>query len=181
MSWRKAPILLTAALLVLVGMTSPAQAAPGLSATALTQSATAREIFSPLEIAVIERTFTPQEITQLVDALEPAPPSTGMVTAAAARPSVARRVVPNGCTRSPNRFIRANFRPAYDAHDRCYGSSRNRFDCDKVFVQNLQYACRNAYPWYHPARGYCYQATGVYYTAVRAVGDDYYKGTGQNN
>lgn len=182
MPHRKILAMLVAVLLIGLGLATPAMAASGTAKTSISQSAAARQVFSPAQRALIDRTFTQQEIAQLLQVATATPPPNGMVSAAAAaRPSVARKVVPNGCTRSPDRFIKANFRPACDAHDRCYGSSRNRLDCDKVFVQNLQYACRLAYPWYNPARGYCYQATGVYYTAVRAVGDDYYKGTGRNN
>ncbi|GAA0966884.1 hypothetical protein [Frigoribacterium faeni] len=54
-------------------------------------------------------------------------------------------VVPNGCTLSPDRWGNANFRPACDKHDICYGSKMNRKDCDLQFRTNLMNICIATY------------------------------------
>lgn len=99
MPHRKILAMLVAVLLTGLGLATPAMAASGTAKTSISQSAAARQVFSPAQRALIDRTFTQQEIAQLLQVATATPPPNGMVSAAAAaRPSVARKVVPNGCT-----------------------------------------------------------------------------------
>lgn len=88
----------------------------------------------------------------------------------------------NGCSYSPDRFGKFNFRPACDAHDRCYGrnSRVNRLDCDNRFLSDLRRICNNTRAT-NPEKDACRSVTGGYYSAVRAFGGRFYQGRGLNN
>ncbi|MFI6026592.1 phospholipase A2 [Amycolatopsis magusensis] len=86
----------------------------------------------------------------------------------------------DGCTFSPDSFFGANFRPACDAHDKCYsrGSGTPRLVCDQAFHSALTVACVNTFPSPHPMRIQCTQAAMGYYVAVRQYGRSHYEGYG---
>jgi hypothetical protein len=86
--------------------------------------------------------------------------------------------VPPAIIRFLNRFKDANFEPACNAHDKCYGTCRNtQKSCDDRFLDDLQAICQATYgrdDWEH--RSVCLsQSRGVYYRAVRAVGRTFYE------
>ncbi|MEZ5102330.1 MAG: hypothetical protein R3C15_21520 [Thermoleophilia bacterium] len=54
---------------------------------------------------------------------------------------------PKGGPKFPDKVGRADFRPACDAHDICYGTCRSDRDaCDAQFARQLKRACQRAYP-----------------------------------
>lgn len=90
---------------------------------------------------------------------------------------------PDGCTRVPDGYGAANFKPACDKHDKCYGSSTDRITCDKKLRSNLKSACKAAYPNLTlptVAEDYNkYMAmSNIYYEGVRKFGKKHYAGSG---
>lgn len=85
----------------------------------------------------------------------------------------------NGCTGVPDSWVRADFKPACDAHDVCYsaGSPRSRLDCDNALRADLVLACDAAYGGapQHPS---CVAQADRYYQGVRALGGQFYEGAG---
>ncbi|MFK4482913.1 phospholipase A2 [Curtobacterium sp. AB7] len=91
------------------------------------------------------------------------------------------RAAPNGCTKSPDRIFLANFKPACDAHDICYGknSKTSRLNCDKALKANMLKACYAAYGGKVGAvLAGCPAWAGVYYAFVRKYGKSHYVGKG---
>ncbi|MGH3758020.1 phospholipase A2 [Actinophytocola sp.] len=86
----------------------------------------------------------------------------------------------DGCTKVPDSYLGANFRPACDKHDNCYSSdsSTDRLDCDKRLAVNLVKACKAEFGKYNPLRYSCIDMAGKYYLGVRAFGESHYDGTG---
>ncbi|QWF84933.1 phospholipase A2 [Amycolatopsis sp. CA-230715] len=90
------------------------------------------------------------------------------------------RVYGDGCTRVPDSFGWANFRPACDKHDKCYGKSSHtsRKNCDRALLGNLRKACAKAYSSWNPLRYNCFDVSNVYYVGVRNFGRSHYQGKG---
>ena len=90
---------------------------------------------------------------------------------------------PNGCSYSPDRWFKANFKPTCDNHDRCYASnsSKDRLTCDQTFHSGLNRACYVAYSRTTVRLNTCYGVAATYYAAVRNFGSGSYKGKGKNN
>lgn len=86
----------------------------------------------------------------------------------------------DGCTRVPDSYLGANFRPACDAHDLCYGSnsSTDRLQCDRRLLDDLVVACKDEFGKYNPLRYSCLDMATKYYLGVRAFGRSHYDGTG---
>lgn len=86
----------------------------------------------------------------------------------------------DGCTRVPDSYLGANFRPACDAHDQCYstGSTTDRIVCDKRLAADLVVACKAKFGKYNPLRYSCIDMSGKYYLGVRAFGRSHYDGQG---
>lgn len=123
----------------------------------------------------------------------------GGLVAVAARPSgpVAAAICPdrvpkpgfkpqtNGCGDSsflgglvPNGWNRATFKPACDAHDRCYGTcNANRAGCDRDFLKDLYQACDRAYRGTQEQgfRDRCRSRAHTYYEAVFRRGQTPYE------
>lgn len=90
---------------------------------------------------------------------------------------------PDGCTNVPDGYGAANFKPACDKHDKCYGSSADRITCDKKLRSNLKAACKAAYPNLilpGVAEEYnkCMAMSNIYYEGVRKFGKKHYAGSG---
>jgi hypothetical protein len=65
----------------------------------------------------------------------------------------------------PQGFYGADFRSACAAHDACYGTCADRYDCDQAFLQNMYSACDNSY---NPQA--CYRQAEHYYMMTRMFG-----------
>ncbi|MCF2710151.1 hypothetical protein I6E37_00215 [Schaalia hyovaginalis] len=89
----------------------------------------------------------------------------------------------DGCTWSPDRWGAANFRPACDRHDACYGpnSLSSRKVCDDQFYVQLQNVCIATYRDQAVQKNACLGVALAYYQAVRQFGASHYQGKGQNN
>jgi hypothetical protein len=94
--------------------------------------------------------------------------------------ATARASYGDGCTKVPDSYLGANFRPACDAHDLCYGSdsTTDRLVCDKRLAADLVVACKNKFGKYNPLRYSCIDMSGKYYLGVRAFGRSHYDGKG---
>jgi hypothetical protein len=79
----------------------------------------------------------------------------------------------DSCNFVPDSFGLANFAPACDAHDVCYGSSADRLTCDLLFLAQLQAAC-NVYPAGSPLRLTCNTIASIYFVGVRLFGAPFY-------
>lgn len=135
--------------------------------------------FTKAEIQEIKEISTQSEITELVNLIEN---PTGLTPKAFTPPEgIAVAAAPNGCTLSPDRWGRANFKPVCDRHDICYTSATNRKTCDSRFLSGLKSVCTKSYPNQKIRRGACLKIADTYYTAVRAAGSRFYKGSGRNN
>lgn len=90
---------------------------------------------------------------------------------------------PNGCSYSPDRWFKANFKPTCDSHDRCYSSSsyENRLTCDQMFIAGLNTSCYVAYRGTAVRLSTCQGVALTYYAAVCNLGSCNYKGKGLNN
>ncbi len=61
--------------------------------------------------------------------------------------------------------------PACNHHDLCYDTcGRVKHDCDETFNRELRAICDAGNPKDSPARNDCYNATNVYYRAVKFLG-----------
>jgi thiol-disulfide isomerase/thioredoxin/uncharacterized membrane protein YphA (DoxX/SURF4 family) len=76
-----------------------------------------------------------------------------------------------------DRFKEANFRPACDAHDICYGTcTRRQAECDARLLNDLRAICRATYSVDEfERRGVCLSQARAYYRAVSASGRDFYE------
>jgi hypothetical protein len=76
----------------------------------------------------------------------------------------------------PDSYMAANFKPACDEHDRCYGTcNSNRNVCDRNLRRDMQRACDEAYPQhedFYDHAGVCHSRTNAYYNAVNDRGND---------
>jgi len=79
----------------------------------------------------------------------------------------------DSCNFVPDSFGLANFVPACDAHDVCYGSSTDRLTCDLLFLGQLQAAC-TVYPEGSPLRLTCNTIASIYFVGVRLFGTPFY-------
>lgn len=110
-------------------------------------------------------------------------PTTVTPSDAGTEPQVSTRAFkPNGCTLSPDRWFKANFKPACDKHDYCYVNKKhiNRDTCDYRFLQDLNAICNAAYTDSRD-KARCRGKASIYYAAVRTAGWAFYKGNGKNN
>lgn len=91
---------------------------------------------------------------------------------------------PNGCSFSPDKWGKANFKPVCDKHDICYskGSKTSRKSCDQKFLAGLLGVCSKTYEPKKHAVKYtaCSSVAGGYYQAVRKLAKSYYKGSGSS-
>ncbi len=75
----------------------------------------------------------------------------------------------------PNRFFRANFKPACDFHDICYETCRkNKAYCDRRFHRLMQEECRGVYQVGY-RRQACLAQARNYYAAVSLGGGNAYE------
>ena len=85
--------------------------------------------------------------------------------------------VPPAITNFLNRFKEANFTPACNAHDVCYGRCRETQErCDDLILKDLQAICRATYgldDFEH--RGVCLSQARQYYRAVSTTGRKFYE------
>jgi hypothetical protein len=79
----------------------------------------------------------------------------------------------DSCNFVPDSFGLANFAPACDAHDVCYGSAADRLTCDLLFLAQLQAAC-TVYPEGSPLRLTCNTIAIIYFVGVRLFGAPFY-------
>lgn len=99
-----------------------------------------------------------------------------------APPSIAEHNVVDGCGSGPTGSVTpngvfANFEPACNNHDRCYGKLGNsRLGCDNRFYNEMLDRCESTYSdiWEYPSLQACYANLELYYQAVRAFGGDAY-------
>jgi hypothetical protein len=79
----------------------------------------------------------------------------------------------------PDSYGDANFKPACDEHDRCYGKCKsNRDVCDRNLRRDMERACNNAYPQHEDFfdhRGVCSSRTNKYFDAVHSLGKGPYE------
>lgn len=81
-----------------------------------------------------------------------------------------------------NRFGEANFKPACNAHDTCYGDCRrSQESCDAEFRDRLKSICIATYPDNFDERGQCIGRSKDYYLAVRTRGRDAYEKAQREN
>lgn len=83
----------------------------------------------------------------------------------------------NGCGPSgfgwgvPDSFGRANFTPACNRHDRCYGTcNENRMKCDFLMRKSMKAACKRAYRDNRKWRARCNGVANLYFNKVRESG-----------
>ncbi|WP_370947083.1 phospholipase A2 [Amycolatopsis sp. cg5] len=97
-----------------------------------------------------------------------------------AAPASTVRIMTDGCTKVPDSFFGANFKPACDTHDRCYSrtSTTSRLNCDKRLFTDLTKACTSKFGKFNPLRYECVKMAGVYYTGVRNLARSHYHGKG---
>jgi hypothetical protein len=85
--------------------------------------------------------------------------------------------VPAWITHILDGFKEADFRPACNAHDVCYGRcGETQERCDKELRDDLQAICRATYgtdDFEH--RGVCVNQAGKYYKAVSSIGSTFYE------
>ena len=85
----------------------------------------------------------------------------------------------------PNRpFGMANFKPACDTHDLCYGNcGKEKDSCDKAFLVDMQSACEERWMYLSVdpepmanvlAKLACYKTAQMYYEAVAKAGNSAY-------
>ncbi len=106
--------------------------------------------------------------------------TSGMATANPVNGGVVAQVRGDGCTKVPDSYFGANFRPACDKHDKCYSrnSSTDRKVCDQQLLRNLVKACKDKFGKFNPLRYSCVDMAGVYYAGVRNLGRSHYHGHG---
>ena len=84
----------------------------------------------------------------------------------------------DSCTAVPDNFGLANFAPACDAHDLCYGSSIDRLQCDLALFASMRVECDRVYGANPGLRLTCYAVAAIYFIGVRIFGAHFYTGTG---
>lgn len=98
-------------------------------------------------------------------------------------PSQAVHTEVNGCGSgltgriTPNGFL-ANFEPACNDHDLCYGIlGETKESCDDRFLIKMRQRCKSTYDdwWEKPSRYICYENAQLYYEAVNRFGGDAYR------
>lgn len=138
-----------------------------------------QENFNEQELAEIQDFLTQSEVQHLSDTLISPDNLQPIYNESTSK----LRARPNGCSFSPDRFGRANFKPTCDRHDICYSrSSRtNRIVCDTRFKDQLINECRRAYSNERVRRNACIGVANTYHKAVRTAGHRFYKGQGLNN
>lgn len=140
------------------------------------------------EIRALVSVSSPQEIQQLVTAIED-PAALAHSAGSASAPQGAFAVAlaaddaPNGCSFSPDAWGSADFKPTCDRHDICYStpSTTDRRDCDGTFRAGLREECLRAYGQTGARSRACLGVADVYYYAVRSAGWNFYEGQGRNN
>jgi hypothetical protein len=87
----------------------------------------------------------------------------------------------DSCNFVPDSFGAANFAPACQLHDACYGpdSDRDRLACDMAFLTSLTEAC-NVYAAQPALRLTCVTIASIYFIGVRLFGADSYQGSGSD-
>lgn len=178
-------VLAAISLLVMPIASLPASAAPQQSEHSFVQNGFTATWADTENFSDIEVTRTPG----VKDSLESSPDAeigTEVISAwqyASDRlegdPTISPRE-PNGCSFSPDKWGKANFKPTCDKHDVCYskGSKTDRKRCDDKFMVGLVSVCKSTYGIKSPKFATCSAIAGTYYQAVRKVGKSFYKGSG---
>lgn len=135
--------------------------------------------FTPDEIAAVNEISSQSEINELVMIIQD--PASLSVTMSNRPGTVGVYAAPNGCSFSPDKWGRANFKPACDQHDLCYASKTDRRNCDGKLYERLLITCNSAYPNEAVRRTACGVIAKKYFDVVRSVGWKFYKGSGKNN
>ena len=135
--------------------------------------------FTPEEIVAINEISSQSEISELVMIMQD--PASLSVTTSSHFGTVGVYAAPNGCSFSPDKWGRANFKPACDQHDLCYASKTDRYNCDRQLYARLLITCNQAYPNDVIRGKACRGISAEYFSVVRAVGWSFYKGSGKNN
>jgi hypothetical protein len=114
-------------------------------------------------------------------------PCPGEITDLACCPDRVQRSQPtvNGCggegvppaiTNFLNRFKDADFTPACNAHDICYGTcGETQERCDDRILKDLQAVCRATYAGDFEHKGVCLSQARQYYRAVSTTGRKFYE------
>src|SRR4051812_2013119 len=77
------------------------------------------------------------------------------------------------CTRSPDTYLKADFRGPCARHDLCYQApGNNKSSCDDTLYAELRQNCDYAYGPLNPIRVTCYGQAKTYHIAVTQFGDD---------
>lgn len=85
------------------------------------------------------------------------------------------RVIPNGCTWSPD----YRFKSCCDTHDFCYGScNAAKSNCDRSFYSCMVSVCSRVS---FVERGYCNNMASLYYNAVNTIGCRFYQNAQQGS
>jgi hypothetical protein len=84
----------------------------------------------------------------------------------------------DSCTAVPDNFGAARFTAACAAHDFCYDSAVDRYQCDLQLFYALRTACFSAYRSQPGLLLSCYTVAAIYYVGVRLFGASFYTGTG---
>jgi hypothetical protein len=86
----------------------------------------------------------------------------------------------DSCNFVPDSFGDADFADACDAHDVCYSSATDRFDCDLALLAGLTFACTEAYDRSSEfsLRLTCLTVASIYFVGVRLFGAAFYTGSG---
>jgi hypothetical protein len=80
----------------------------------------------------------------------------------------------DSCNFVPDTFGAADFGPACDVHDTCYGTATDRLDCDLALLEGLILACNDAYQTQLALRLTCYTVASIYFVGVRLFGAPFY-------
>jgi hypothetical protein len=84
----------------------------------------------------------------------------------------------DSCTAVPDNFGSADFGPACDAHDACYGSSTDRLQCDLDLLASMRAECNEEYGANPGLRLSCLTVAAIYFIGVRIFGARFYTGNG---
>ncbi len=109
-------------------------------------------------------------------------------------------LAPNGCGTAgwkgklvpENPFWLANFQPACNGHDTCYeGCNANKAECDKIFWNDMVWACVMRWGWANPmqkqppqdeiAQRSCETVAKGYYLAVDKLGQSAFEAAQKEN
>jgi hypothetical protein len=84
--------------------------------------------------------------------------------------------IPQAITDFFSRFKDADFRPACNAHDVCYGTCReSQARCDDRLLEDLRAICRATYAGDFDHNGVCRSQAKQYYNAVSTIGRKFYE------